>query len=69
MKQFFSTFKTKQETNTLVNRERIIRNHIQPIFGKKRLDRISTNEQQAWLNETQSSLPVSETLYTLWHKA
>lgn len=51
MKQFFATFKTDQEKNTLINRERIIRNHIQPLFGKKRLDRISTTELQAWLNE------------------
>lgn len=51
MKQFFDTFKTKQEKNTKINRERIIRNHILPAFGKKRLDRISTTDLQAWLNE------------------
>ena len=49
--QFYATFKQGQEKNTVVNRERIIRNHIKPAYGDKRIDRISTMELQRWLNE------------------
>lgn len=48
--QFYATFKQKQEGNTVVNRERIIRNHIKPVYGDKRIDRISTMELQKWFN-------------------
>lgn len=49
--QFYATFKQGQEKNTVVNRERIIRNHIKPAYGDKRIDRISTMELQRWFNE------------------
>jgi len=49
--QFFETYKTKQEQNTLVNRERIIRNHIKPKFGAWRLDKITTTSIQKWFND------------------
>lgn len=49
--QFYATFKQKQEGNTVVNRERIIRNHIRPVYGDKRIDRISTMELQKWFND------------------
>lgn len=49
--QFYATFKQKQEGNTVVNRERIIRNHIRPVYGDKRINRISTMELQKWFND------------------
>ena len=48
---FYDTYKTRQQKNTVVNRERIIRNHIEPKFGSWRLDQITTNAIQKWFNE------------------
>ena len=50
-KTFYSTFKQKQEKNTIVNRNRIARNHILPEFGKRRIDGIKTTDIQKWFNE------------------
>lgn len=47
---FYETFKQKQQSNTVVNRKRIIRNHIEPAFGNRRLDRIRTTDIQRWFN-------------------
>ena len=47
---FYSTYKQKQESNTLVNRERLIKNHILPAFGSKKLDKIKTDDLQQWFN-------------------
>lgn len=47
---FYETFKQKQQSNTVINRKRIIRNHIEPAFGGKRLDRIRTTDIQRWFN-------------------
>ena len=47
---FYETFKQKQQSNTVINRKRIIRNHIEPAFGSKRLDRIRTTDIQRWFN-------------------
>lgn len=44
LKTFYNTFKQKQQSNTVVNRNRIIRNHILPAFGKKRIDRIRVTD-------------------------
>ena len=49
--KFYSTYKQKQESNTLVNRERLIRNHILPAFGNKKIDKIKTDDLQIWFNE------------------
>jgi len=49
--RFFSTYKQKQESNTLVNRERLIRNHILPALGNKKIDKIKTDDLQIWFNE------------------
>ena len=51
MDLFYSTFKQKQEKNTVVNRNRIIKNHIRPAFGSKKIDRIKTTDIQRWFNE------------------
>lgn len=50
MSLYYSTYKQKQQKNTVVNRERIIRNHILPKFGSKRLDRIQTIDIQQFFN-------------------
>ena len=51
LKNFYETYKTRQQKNTMVNRERIIRNHILPKFGNWRIDRITTTVIQKWFNE------------------
>lgn len=51
LRTFYDTYKTKQEGNTKVNRERIIKNHILPKFGSWRIDRITTTNIQKWFNE------------------
>ena len=50
LKEFYRTFKQGQQSNTVVNRERTIRNHIEPAFGSKRMDRIRTTDIQKWFN-------------------
>ena len=50
-KDFYETFKQRQETNTVINRERITKNHILPRFRDRRIDQISTTELQKWFNE------------------
>lgn len=50
LNKFYETFKQKQQSNTVINRKRIIRNHIEPAFGSKRLDRIRTTDIQRWFN-------------------
>lgn len=50
LKAFYATFKRKQQANTTVNRDRIIKNHILPAFGTKRLDRIRTTDLQRYFN-------------------
>lgn len=51
MTTFYSTFKQRQEKNTVVNRNRIIKNHITPVWAKKRIDLIRTTDIQKWFNE------------------
>ena len=50
-KIFFETYKTKQQKNTIVNRERILRNHILPKLGDIRVTAITTIMIQKWFNE------------------
>lgn len=47
---FYETFKQNQESNTVINRDRIVKNHIRPAFGLKRIDKISISELQRWIN-------------------
>lgn len=47
---FYATYKKNQQDNTVVNRERIIKNHILPRFGDTRIDRITTTQLQKWFN-------------------
>lgn len=48
---FYATYKTNQQQNTIVNRDRIIKNHILPKIGEFRIDRITTTVLQKWFNE------------------
>ncbi len=48
---FYTTYKTNQQQNTIINRERIIKNHILPTLGELRIDRITTTLLQKWFNE------------------
>lgn len=50
MDKFYSTFRIHQEDNTLVNRKRIIKNHIKPAFGSKLINRITTTDLQEYFN-------------------
>lgn len=47
---YFETFKTNQAKNTLVNRDRILRNHIYPQFGSMSMQDISVSAIQKWFN-------------------
>lgn len=51
MMTFYATYKQNQEQNTIVNRQRVIKNHILPRLGGYRLDRINTTVLQTWFNE------------------
>lgn len=51
MDSFFSMYKTNQSSNTIVNRRRIIKNHIRPKFGDVRINKITTDDCQVWFND------------------
>lgn len=51
LKTFVSTYKDGQASLTVQNRNGIIKNHIQPRFGKVRITDISTTDLQTWFNE------------------
>lgn len=51
MEKFYSTFRVNQEDNTLINRKRVIKNHIQPAFGSTLIDRITTMDLQEFFNK------------------
>ncbi len=51
MDLFYSTYKLDQESNTMLNRKRIIRNHIMPAFGDKKLDAVRTIDLQRYFND------------------
>ncbi len=51
IRKFYSTFKKKQVETTIINRERIIKNHILPRFGNKKIDTITSSDCQEWFNE------------------
>lgn len=51
LKTFYATFKQKQQSNTVINRNRIIKNHILPRYEFRRIDKISTTDLQTWFNE------------------
>lgn len=50
LEKFYKTCRTDQQDNTLVNRQRIIKNHIVPVFGMKPVDKISTMDLQEYFN-------------------
>lgn len=51
MDTFYTTFKQKQQANTIINRDRIIKNHIRPAFANRRIDRIRTTDLQKYFND------------------
>ena len=51
MEKFYNTFRVNQEDNTLINRKRVIKNHIQPAFGSTLIDRITTMDLQEFFNK------------------
>ena len=50
IRDFYNTYKQDQVETTIIARERIIKNHILPQFGERKIDSISTAECQAWFN-------------------
>ena len=50
IQQFYSTYKQNQVETTIISRERVIKNHILPQFGERRINEITTSECQAWIN-------------------
>lgn len=51
LKLYYSTYKRDQQANTTANRERIVRNHILPVFGNREISEITTIELQRFFNE------------------
>lgn len=51
LKKFTETFKSGQASLTKTNRDRIIKKHINPRMGKRRLDEITTTDIQQWYND------------------
>ena len=51
MTKFVKTYKSAQATTTMVNRDRIMKNHILPKFGNTPIDQITTGDIQQWFNE------------------
>ena len=51
IQSFYSTFKQNQVETTIINRERIIRNHILPRFGNTRINAITSTDCQKWFND------------------
>ena len=50
IRDFYDTYKQDQVETTIISRERIIKNHILPQFGERRIDSVTTSECQAWFN-------------------
>ncbi len=48
---YIRTYKSNQSSSTMVNRERMLKNHILPRFGDVPIDTISTGDIQLWFNE------------------
>lgn len=51
VENYYDTYKVGQEKNTIVNRKRIIKNHIIPKFGDRRIETITPVDIQKWFNE------------------
>ena len=51
LQSFVKIFKSDQESLTVINRDRIIKNHIIPRFGSTRLDKLTVTALQQWFNE------------------
>ena len=50
IRQFYSTYKQGQVETTIVNRDRLMKNHILPVFGSRRINTITSQDLQAWFN-------------------
>lgn len=51
LRDYVRTYKSTQSSSTMVNRERILKNHIIPRFGDIPIDDITTGDIQEWFNE------------------
>ena len=51
LKKFIETFKSGQASLTVINRDLLMRKHIIPKLGKKKLDQITTTDIQQWYND------------------
>ena len=59
---FVKLYKQKQQSLTKESRDRVIRNHIKPKFGKTRLSDLSVSGIQDWMNELDAKGYSHETL-------
>lgn len=50
LQSFVETFKSSQESLTIVNRDRMIKNHILPHFKSTPIDKITTTDIQKWFD-------------------
>lgn len=62
LKEFNRIYKSNQESLTMVNRDRIAKNHIFPAFGDKRLNEVTTAGLQEWFNDLDQKGYSHETL-------
>ena len=75
IKQFYSTYKQNQVETTIISRERIIKNHILPQFGERKISSITTAECQAWFNvlnrkyARETILKIKNTIYPVFEAA
>lgn len=56
------TYKTKQESLTKINRDRIIKNHILPKWGNTPMSEIKVNGLQKWFNDLEEQGYAHETM-------
>ena len=49
--KYYSTYKNDQESNTMINRDRIFNNHVRSKFGKAYITDITTDILQDWMND------------------
>lgn len=51
LQEFVKTYKADQGSSTMINRQRVIKNHILPKFGDWKITKIRTMDIQKWYNE------------------
>lgn len=64
--KFVSTYKSNQGSSTMINRMRIINNHIIPKFGQTPIDDITASDVQNWFNELSKTYS-KETILKIRH--